>query len=164
MKSLVEITDIVYRVEKALIETNGEITPEIEAMLEVKENELPVKVDSYSVTIDKLHHEAQFLEAQADRLATLAKSILKAREGLKTRMKDAMMKLGVVELEGETTKIRLQNAPPKVIIEDETKIEGQYLTTEIVTRADKKKIANALKDGIKVDGARLEQDLSLRFY
>jgi len=48
-----------------------------------------------------------------------------------------------------------------VIIEDENKISSEYKVQTVVTTIDKKKILSDLRNGIPVQGARLEITESL---
>lgn len=48
-----------------------------------------------------------------------------------------------------------------MILEDENRIPDDYRSTETVTRILKSEISNALKAGVEIPGARLEQSRRL---
>jgi hypothetical protein len=69
----------------------------------------------------------------------------------------AMRSLELSEVAGREFLIRRQSNPPKVVVEDETKVPGVYFVSEVKTSLDKKKLSEDLKSGQTVAGARLER-------
>ena len=81
---------------------------------------------------------------------------------LKAYLHGCMADADVSKIEVGTTKITLQNNPPKLVIEDEELVPQKYKTVEQVISIDKNAIKADLKAG-KVAGCHLEQGVSLRF-
>lgn len=163
-KSLRELVVTSSAIEEMIIQSGGELTPEIEAALAVQDIRLPAKIDGYSMVMDRMDSIAQFYETRASvflRLSAAAKSV---QRKCKDNLKFAMEQLGTDELVGNDVKFKLQKSPPAVIVDDETKVADAYKVVKTTTSIDKKKIAEDLKLGVPVDGARLEQGTSLRVY
>lgn len=161
-KSLRELVSISTSIETALIENGGELTPEIEAALAVKDMQLPEKVDGYSLVMDRMASVADFYAQKAELFLRLSKAAESVIEKCKDNLKFAMTELKVDELQGHDFKFKLQNSAPAVIIEDESKISESYKV--IKTTIDKKKIGEDLKLGVPVEGARLERGQYVRQY
>lgn len=164
-KSLMQIADIVRDLNRAAFEAEGLITPEIEAMLEVKDLDLPDKVDNYAHMLKKLPMEREYLRGQIEWLQGVIKVLDRSEERLKENMKLGMEKMATNEVRGHNFKFKMAKAKASVVIEDETKLEGKYLiTVPASTRPDKNLIAKTLESGGSVEGARLEGQASLRIY
>ena len=163
-KSLRTIVSETAQLETMLIESNGEITPEIEAALSVKEINLPQKVDNYSMVIDRMESVSKFYYEKAKIFMQMSKSAESVSERCKANMKFAMQELKVTELVGNDIKFKLVKSNPAVVINDENEVDGSYKITKTTTSVDKKRIADDLKLGIPVKGAELQQNQSLRVY
>lgn len=163
MSSLVKIVKEVASLETMLIESGGELTPEIEAMLTVKEVNLPEKVDSYEAMLDRLSVIESLYKERAKLFSQAAKSLGNAQDTLKDRIKYAMKELGVTELLGHDIRFKLSSSKPKLVIEDEKAIPKEYKAEVITVEVQKDKLLEDLKIG-SVEGARLEESFSLRTY
>jgi hypothetical protein len=163
-KSLMSLVDVAAELERALIESGGLITPELEQLLEVKDVHLPEKVDSHALVIDRMESIAAFYKAKAEFFLRLAKSAVNVADRCEANLKMAMQAMGADEIKGMDIRYRLVRSNPACVIEDEAKIDGGYKVTETITKVDKKRILEDLKIGVPVEGARLEQGYSLRQY
>ncbi len=163
-KSLMALVDQASELEKALIESNGEVTEAIAALLEVNELHLPAKVDGYAFFIDRMDSVETFYNEKAAMFLKLAKSAAAVAARCEFNLKAAMLTLGTDEITGFDVKYKLVKSNPACIIEDDNKIDGSYKITETITKVDKKRIAEDLKLGVPVEGARLEYGQSLRRY
>lgn len=161
-KSLSLIVSEVAQLEAMLIESDGEITPEIESMLAVREIQLPEKVDRYASVIERFDLIEEFYKEKADQIYKLAKAAGTVSIRCKENLKASMMDLNVSELTGNEIKFKLSPSNPSVEIVDQSKLNGSYLITETITKVDKKRIGEDLKLGVPVDGAELRQTFSLR--
>lgn len=163
-KTLRELVSISGAIEDALILSGGEITPELEQALAVKDMQLPEKVDGYSLVMDRMASVSEFYAEKAElfnRLSGAAKSVVSK---CKDNLKFAMTEMSVTELVGNDYKFKLQNSPAAVEMLDETKIPDSYKIVKTVTSVDKKKILEDLKIGVPVDGAELRQGTHVRSY
>lgn len=83
---------------------------------------------------------------------------------MENRLKEACLKLGVKELHGRDYKWQLQQAKPKVVIDDETQIPSGHKEIVQVTKIRKDGILSDLIMGIPVPGAHLEKSEYVRCY
>lgn len=161
--SLVSIVKEVATLETMLIESGGELTPEIEQMLTVKEVNLPAKVDSYEAMLGRLEVIEGLYKERAKLFSSAAKSLANAQDTLKERLKFAMKELGVTELMGHDIRFKLSASKPKLVIEDEKLIPKEYKVQVISEEIEKDRLTEDLKIG-SVSGAKLEETFSLRKY
>lgn len=151
-----EITDL-------LIESGGELTPEIEDKMRVSEVNLPKKIDSYSFILDRLKSEAAYFKQKADFYSSISKACKNAQERLKDNVKHVMISSDESELLGNDIKFKLSKTKPSLHI-DETKISKEYRYQEVREVIDKEKIREDLELGVPVQGASLVPSFSLRTY
>lgn len=163
-KSLVNLVSHASELETALVESGGEITPEIESLLEIKDVHLPDKIDGYAMFLDRMELVEAFYKAKAEAYLRLAKAASNVIDRCESNLKFAMNATHQDELIGNDFRYKLVKSNPAVIVEEESKLDESYKITEVVTKIDKKKIAEDLKLGVPVEGARLEQSHSLRRY
>ena len=163
-KALQLIVNEVAQLEQMLIESGGEITPEIENMLAVKDVQLPEKIDGYYSIIERFELIQDFYKQKADAMSRLAKAASQVSDRCKDNLKLAMQELNVDELKGQDYRFKLSPSNPSVIIPDESLLDQSYTITKTVTSIDKKRILEDLKLAVKVMGARLEENFSLRKY
>lgn len=164
MKSLIAIVNEVNNLERALIESEGAITPEIESMLAIKDLQLPEKVDSYQFIMNRLELVESGYKMQADLFLRASKTLGNAKESMKERLKLAMQEMGVDELYGNDFRFMKLKTTGTLHINDEDSIPIDYKSARIVTDIDKKSIKKDLENGKVVPGAALEPGHSLRCY
>lgn len=148
---------------EALLESGGELTPEIESALTINEKELGLKVDSYAIFVDRLEYEAGYFKAKAKELQAAAKVLENAQERLKENLKNAMRALKQDEIKGQDYKFKLSRSRPKLIL-DEKVLPGDFKTQVVSYEPDKDKIQDAINAGLEVPGAKIEETFSLRKY
>lgn len=85
---LYELTDSMSRVMESLVESDGEITPEVEADLLSLEGEFDAKVESIALLVKEFEANAEAAKVEKDRLAKLQHS----RENSAKRLKDYIRK------------------------------------------------------------------------
>ena len=163
-KSLSLIVSQVADIENMLIESEGVITPEIEAILAVKEINLPEKVDSYAAVIERFEMIEEYYKAKSDNILKIARAASAVYSRCKENLKFAMKELGVDEINGHDMRFKLSASKPSIIIEDDSKIDAAYKITETIVKIDKNKIGEDLKIGVPVAGAKMQENFSLRKY
>lgn len=161
-KSLVQMAQDFLSLESALLESGGEITQEIEQMLEVKELNLPQKIDSYVHRMKRLEMIEGFYKEKLNEIRAVIHGIATAQDKLRQNIKLAMKTLQVNELSGFEYCLKTSQTTPTVMIVDQNGLPGEYLVTETITKVDKKSIARDLMAGRLVPGAELEQNVALR--
>jgi hypothetical protein len=163
VNSLVKIVNEVSLLEQKLIESEGQLTPEIEALLAVSGEMLPAKVDNYSMVLERFDALSEHYKERAAFFSKIAKQCEGVQDRLKENIKFAMKTLNVDELSGQDVKFKLQKVKSKVVIEDESLIPDDYYKSEIVHTLQKDKLKGDLEIG-PIPGARLEESVSLKTY
>lgn len=146
------------KIELLLIEHDGEITPELDDLIsfkDYKQNDLTAHVDMTLGSLDRLDVAIDYYKEQLAELQKLIKSLGNAKERLGDNLLNAMTALNLDALEGQLSVVKIQSNPPKVDVLDELAIPSDYKKISVVEDLDKKKIAEALKSGQDVPGARL---------
>ena len=154
----------VNNLERALIESDGIISPEVEQMLAVRELDLPEKVDGYAFIIDRLESMEDFYKQRAEMFLKASRTLQNSKESLKERLKFAMQELGTNELFGNDVRFKGAHTKGSLVIEDKDAVPVEYKTEVVTTEIDKKKIKADLDSGKEVPGARIEPGYSLRCY
>lgn len=160
-KSLIELTTDYNFLLKCIVESEGEISPDIERQVEITEDMLSLKIDKYDFLMKKLESEEAHWKERADAYAKVARTCNNVRAKMKDRIKEVMISLGKKEIIGETTTFKLTNSNPKLII-NEKELPSDYVVETVIIEPNKDKIKDALKNGKSVTGAYLEEVLALR--
>lgn len=163
-RSLIALAHESANLEEMIIQSNGELTPEIEAALAITGELLPPKVDNYALMIERMGMLKDFYKAKADFYSKLAKSATGVADRLKANLRYAMDTLQTREIAGLDVKFKLVANNPSCIIYDEAKVPEAYKAYETIMTIDKKRIIEDLKLGVPVTGAHLEIGTSIRQY
>lgn len=162
-QTLMVLVNEAMNLEKMMIESGGEITPEIEAALAVKEVSLPEKVDGYSYILDRMSDMEEHFKARAEFFKEAAKHCKAAHERLTYNIKYAMQEMGTNELQGHDVRFKLAPTQGTLAIQDEEMVPVEFKKEIITTEIDKKALKEALVKG-EVPGATLTPGFSLRTY
>lgn len=162
-KTLQELTDISIALQRKLAESYGEITPEIEALLEINEKEFPQKLRGYAELLDRMDTEAEHWKKKALVFDLLSKGCSKLKERLRANILLTLDRLGQNEIRGDGVKFSRQLSSGSLHLE-EAKLPREYTVETVSYPPDKEKIKAALKSGVEVPGAQLIQSYSLRKY
>ena len=163
-KSLISLVEQASQIESFLIEAGGELTPDIEKLLEVNGKDLALKVDSYSMILARMKYTAAFYKRRAEIFLDLADASEKVIDRLSNNLEFAMRTLDVKEIEGEDVGFKFVKAPPSVVIEDGEKVPADYQNIKQTITPDKKRIGEDLKNGVPVPGCKLHQGEYLKEY
>lgn len=143
------------------MESGGEITPELEARLDISAEKLPQKVDNYNFIIQELEGQAQVWKMRKDASNAIQKQFEGHVERVKDRIREAMRAMNASELAGNLYKFQLRKSQPKLVIDDENKIPDEFKMVVQTTVLDKERVKAALVDGFDVPGAHVESNGSL---
>lgn len=158
-----EIVSFVGQLESLLISSEGEITEEMAPLLVLKEVNLPEKVDSYYMMMDRMEFVSMFYKQKAEAFLKMAKAAERIIENCENNLYLSMKELQVDELKGNDFRFILKNNPPSVQIDNEELIDAAYRETiPATTVIRKKKIADDLKLGVPVAGAQLVTKQSIK--
>jgi hypothetical protein len=160
-KSLMALAELTASIIRDIIDNDGELTGELEQRLNSTESDLAVKVDSYKYVLEDLEFESEKWATRAAQAAKLSSSIAVYRQSMRERIMLAMKKLGKEELNGDEFKFVLTKTPPSVEVIDGELIPQAYKKTKVEIQIDKKKIAEDLKAGYEVTGAKLNVGVRL---
>lgn len=148
---------------QALYEASGEVTPEIQKMLELSENAMPEKIDGYAHMIDRLQSEADRIAIIRDQYAKMIDSVGHAIRWMKDTLAASMQQLEIDELKGIDRKFRLQRSQPRLEVMSDH-LPAAYIKEEIIYKNDTAKIKADLAAGVPVPGARLVESYHVRAY
>jgi hypothetical protein len=164
MSSLISLINEAHLLEQAIIELDGEITPEIEEMIKINEQNLPTKVEQYAFLMKRMDALSSFYKERAEFFNRANKSCQSLNTSLKERMKNVLLAHDMKEVSGAETRFVISRTSGKLIIGDESQIPESYKTVKQSIDVNSEKLKADLKAGIKVPGASVEESYSLRMY
>ncbi|EAC4316597.1 siphovirus Gp157 family protein [Listeria monocytogenes] len=140
----------------------------------LEENETEAVMDTLDAITDGFHDKAEniakiikSLAADAEMAGTEAKRLLKRKQALennvqklKTYLQTEMERMEIRKINSTLFTIQIQKNPVSVEIVDDSLLQAFFLLQE--PKIDKKRIAEILKSGEEVKGARLVESESIR--
>lgn len=162
-KTLPEIVAEANEIERMLVESGGELTPEIDAKLQINQETLALKIDKYAFVDESLEAKADYWKRKEQHIAKIRKSVEAAQQSLRERVKQAMLDMGKTEVKGIDARFVLSKCAPRLVIDSE-KVPDALKIVVTTTAPDKERIKAALADGLEVPGASLEGGTALRIY
>lgn len=135
--------------------------PEVVAMFEDAVEEAGEHFREYvTMCLDlgaDLSMSAEAIETEIERLQLLKAERKSRAQRIHDAVKRYMEMVGTSEIVTDLYTVKVRRNPPKVEITDELVIHKEYKREVVEYKVDKKAIAEALKAGVVVDGARLVQ-------
>ena len=110
--------------------------------------------------IRNLEAETTAIEEAKKRMEVRARSTANKAMRMRDYLKTELEKTGL-QPKAPDVAVRLQNNPPSVVLDDETRIPEDYRRTQVVSTILKAEIAAAIKAGKEITGAHLEQSKRL---
>ena len=156
MKNLFNIDAELYEVYSEIENNGGEMTPELEAALEITEAERMTKGEGYVYVIKQLKSQSDLLKAEAKRLLEIAKQYENSGDKLADRLLQSVIAHGQIKTAFVTISTRKSKS---VSITDESLLKAEYL--RIKTEPNKTAIKEALESGQEVAGALFVENYSL---
>ena len=141
--------------------TDGETPPDaIADTLEAISGEIEIKAENSAVIMQELNAEADKLDAEIKRL-TARKEVLKNNvDAIKQRVYNAMKSTKKEKFKTTLFSFSIKKNPPKLVIDDETKIPKKYFIPQ-PAKIDNAAIKAELTAGKKCKYAHIEQGESL---
>lgn len=161
--SLFQLALTASTVTQKILENEGELSKELEAIFDDTNTDLQVKVDSYAAIMDRLDVDADFFKAKADSYAKVAKSCKALKERLNNNIKAAMQLMETDEIHGEEMRFKLSRLAPKLVI-DEVSLPQTWKMQVVEVVPDKDRIKKAVELGESIPGVSQEDSYSLRKY
>ena len=156
--TLYHIDEEQRRINAMLEETGGEITPEIEELMVVNEQNFVTKAENYGYAI--LHYKAivAAVKAEKDRLDAIKKTAENAIARMEERLVGAMQTFDKPKVEAATLKLSLRRSE-RVVVDDEAKVPADCI--KVKTEISKTDLKAHIKAGEDC-GAHLEENQSLQ--
>ena len=156
MKNLFNIDAELYEVYSEIENNGGEMSPELEAALEITEAERMTKGEGYVYVIKQLKSQSDLLKAEAKRLLEIAKQYENSADKLADRLLQSVIAHGQIKTSFVTISTRKSKS---VRITDESLLHFEYL--RVKTEPNKTAIKEALESGQEVQGALIVENYSL---
>jgi hypothetical protein len=161
MRALYHIEQELNEINETLINSGGELSPELETRLAITQEELATKATNYGFVILQNQSEIDIIEAEIKRLTAIKKSLDATNEKLKDAVSFAMQNYGLTEVKAPTLKLSFRQSE-SVEITDENKLNAKYFSYK--PTVDKTAIKSDIKSGLVVDGAQIitKQNLQVK--
>jgi hypothetical protein len=144
----------------ALLETE-ELTPELEEMLVINQEQLQAKAGNYAKVIANIQGDSDAIDAEIKRLKAMKDSKDRAVTRLKDAVKNAMMVSGIDKIESSLFKLSLRRSE-SVEVEVPEALPIDWQVKKVTITADKVAIKQAIKEGHSITGARIIENFSLQ--
>ena len=159
--SLYTIEQTYLSIVEELIENGGELTPSLEAELNINKEELQNKGICYGFMVKELEMQSDTIDIEIKRLQALKKTRTNTIDKLKNNLSQAMQMFGIEELKTAIIKINFRKSE-SVEIEDLALLDSQFIKVTTTKTADKIAIKEAIKGGENVQGAVLQTNSNLQ--
>lgn len=137
-----------------------DITPQIISdMIEAKQGEFKVKVESLGALYLNLELEAEKVETVYKRLKERHQRLQKTISTFKDSLLSGMIAHNITEIVTSEFKVTLGKNPNKTIIDDMNSIPDEFIRNN--PEADKTAIKKSIEEGFEVPGAHLESSQRL---
>lgn len=160
--------------DELLEETGGELTPEIESLMEGLDASTTEKIERIALVILRKKSEAKAIKEQAERLASRGSARTNAATRLTEYLTRVMQSIGKEKVEGVLATVAFQASPPSVVVDeaawDEEALMGLHMVRPELVKYTPESFAlnkRAILDGAKngqplPGGVSIIRTLSLR--
>lgn len=155
--NLYELTEDFIKIQDILEENGGEVTEDIEKLLELHEDGFRDKATNYAKFIRQLTLEAELLEKEEKRLYAMRSAKTNLADKLKTNLGEYMKLSNIDKVDLGLFKLSWRKSSAVAIIDEVPEI---YM--RVVTSPDKTLIAQTLKDGYTLSFAELVENKHLQ--
>jgi hypothetical protein len=143
---LYELTNEWQNLQDRLVESDGELTPDMLWILDRLESELPLHVDNICSLVRGFLAGAEGAKAEAERLTKLSQAREKAASRLKSYLKEHMEKMGTRKVSTDLFAVRIQANPPCVKTDMPAEaLPSRFVRVKTVFDIDKAKLIEAWK-------------------
>jgi hypothetical protein len=144
----------------SLLETE-ELTPELESMLIINQQELSHKSIDYVKVIRNKEADSVAIEAEIKRLKAMKDTNDRVVDRMKLAVRDAMLASGIDKIESSLFKLSLRRSESVEVVNID-QLPESLVTVKKTVSADKVKIKEAIKNGVPVEGAVIVENFSLQ--
>ena len=145
MKNLFNIDAELYEVYNEIENNGGEMTPELEATLEITEAERLTKGEGYVYVIKQLRSQSDMIKSEIKRLQEIEKRYQNSADKLANTLLQSVVAHGQIKTALVTISSRKSKA---VSITDESLLKAEFM--RIKTEPNKTAIKEALESGQEV--------------
>ena len=151
------------QLQAELEDVGGELSPEMEKLINEIELRSAEKIDGYSFVIDKIKHQMEFWEEQATYAEDVYKSFERVQKRIKDNLQFALTSNSMEEARGNLRRVKLTKSGGRLVI-DPRLVPKEFCDEVTSFIPNKEKIRAALERFEDVPGAKIEGGLSIRFY
>jgi hypothetical protein len=152
MRALYNIERELNELNEILVNSGGELTPEIETRLAISQTELQEKSINYAYIIKQNQAESDAIETEIKRLKAIKDSLDSTNDKLKETISFSMQTYGITEVKTTALKLSFRKSE-SVDITDESLLDAKYFSYK--PTIDKTAIKSDLKAGVLVEGATI---------
>ena len=141
--------------------TDGETPPDaIADTLEAIGGEIEIKAENSAIVMQEIKAEADKIDTEIKRLTARKKALETNADAIKDRIYNAMKSTKKEKFKTTLFSFSIKKNPPKLVIDDETKIPKKYLIPQ-PAKIDNAALKADLSEGKKCKYAHIEQGESL---
>ena len=140
--------------------TDDEASAIMLAQLESIGSEIQYKGEDYALIADEFERRAEMKSDIAKRYHESARIEANRAELIRTRLRDAMLALGLKQIKGDRVSLTIVHGPPRVELAKDFAPELEFV--RVKEEIDKSAIRDALKAGRDIPGASLVQEPYLK--
>jgi len=137
----------------------GEITPDIEERLAITESQLQQKSIAYLEVIRQKEAYNGLIDAEIKRLQGLKKQTNNVIERLEENLLNAVKTFGNYTVGTQKFGTRKSS---QIIVDDVNSLPEKYKVIKVTESADKMLLKEALKNGEKIEGVFIQDNLNLK--
>ena len=142
--------------------SDGETPPDVIAnTLDAIGEEIEIKAENSAIVMQEIKAEADKIDTEIKRLTARKKALETNADAIKDRIYNAMKTTNKKKFKTTLFSFSIGNNPPKLVIDDETKIPKKYLIPQ-PAKIDNATLKADLNAGKKCRYAHLEQGESLK--
>jgi hypothetical protein len=144
----------------SLLETE-ELTPELESMLIINQQELSDKSINYAKVIRNLEADSDAIDNEIKRLKAMKESNDRVIDRMKDAVRNAMVSSGIDKIESSLFKLSLRRSEAVEVI-NQDQLPECFVKAKTTYTPDKVAIKDAIKSGLTVEGAVIVENLNLQ--
>jgi len=138
-----------------------ELTPELEAMLVINQEQLQNKAGNYAKVIVNIQSDSDAIDQEIKRLKAMKESKDRAVTRLKDALREAMLISAIEKIDSPLFKLSLRRSE-SVEVDIVEALPSEFINIKNVVSADKVAIKEAIKRGQNITGARLIENFNLQ--
>jgi hypothetical protein len=158
-KSLYNITAEALELVSALEE--GELTPELETVLIINQNELQEKAINYGYAIKSMEDDVTAIAEEIKRLQAIKTAKNNAVDRMKESISNAMRLYGIEKISSPTLNLSFRKSET-VEVDLVEALSDDFKIVKTTVTADKIAIKQAIKQGENITGAWIKENFNLQ--